>query len=170
MRCGLSLRSGWFLGALFAAACLASPASAFDRIKVVASFSILGDLVKNIGGEHVEMTDLVGPNSDPHVFEPSPTDAHLITNARMVVVNGLGLEGWLNRLITVSKRQAVVIVATQGIKRRTNDVDPSQDDPHAWQSVPNAEIYAANIRDGLMPSTPAVRQTMKPITPHISQG
>ena len=82
--------------------------------------------LKNIGGEHVEVADLVGPNSDPHVFEPSPTDAHLITNARMVVVNGLGLEGWLNQLITVSKRQAVVIVATQGIKRRTNDGDPSQ--------------------------------------------
>jgi NRPS condensation-like uncharacterized protein len=64
MRCALGLRSGWFLGALFAAACLATPASAFDRIKVVASFSILGDLVKNIGGEHVEVADLVGPPYD----------------------------------------------------------------------------------------------------------
>jgi zinc/manganese transport system substrate-binding protein len=153
MRCALGLRSGWFLGALFAA-CLATPAPAFDRIKVVASFSILGDLVKNIGREHVEVADLVGPNGDPHVFEPSPTDVHLITDARMVVINGLGLEGWLNRLFAMSKRQAVVIVATQGIKRRTNDVDHSLDDPHAWQSVSNAEMYAANIRDGLIAVDP----------------
>ena len=150
MQCARLLRSGWFVGVLLAAACLASPAAAFDRIKVVASFSILGDLVKNIGGAHVEVADLVGPNGDPHVFDPSPNDASLIADARIVVVNGLGLEGWLNRLFTASKKQAVVIVATEGIRPRTNGVERSKDDPHAWQSVPNIEIYAANIRDGLV--------------------
>lgn len=162
MRCALGLRSGWlpgrslgwflgwFLGALFAATCFAGPASASNRIKVVASFSILGDLVKNIGGAHVEVVDLVGPNGDPHVFSPSPTDASLIADARIVVVNGLGLEGWLNRLITASNKQVAVVVTTEGVKRRANSVDPTQDDLHAWQSVPNVEIYAANIRDGLI--------------------
>jgi zinc/manganese transport system substrate-binding protein len=139
MRCARLLQSGWFVGVLFAAACLASPASAFDRTKVVASFSILGDLVKNIGGAHVEVADLVGPNGDPHVFDPSPSDASLTADARIVVVNGLGLEGWLNRLFTASKKQAVVIVATEGIRPRTNGVERSKDDPHAWQSVPNIE-------------------------------
>jgi zinc/manganese transport system substrate-binding protein len=139
---------------LLAAACLASPASASDRIKVVASFSILGDLVKNIGGAHVDVVDIVGPNGDPHVFDPSPNDANLIADARIVVVNGLGLEGWLDRLITVSNKQAVVIVATEGIRPRTNGVDRSKDDPHAWQSVPNVEIYAANIRDALIKADP----------------
>lgn len=154
MRYAPGLRQGWFLAALFATACLASPASALDRIKVVASFSILGDLVKNIGGAHVEVADLVGPNGDPHVFDPSPADASLIADARVVVVNGFGLEGWLNRLFTASKKQAVVIVATEGISPRTNGVERSKDDPHAWQSVPNVEIYAANIRDGLIKADP----------------
>ncbi len=80
------LRSGLFLGVLFAAACVAGPALAAERIKVVASFSILGDLVKNVGGTHVEVANLVGPNGDPHVFEPSPADASLITEATLVVV------------------------------------------------------------------------------------
>jgi zinc/manganese transport system substrate-binding protein len=158
MRCAFRLRSGWllgwFLGALFAAACLVSPAAASDRVKVVASFSILGDLVKNIGGSHVDVVDIVGPNGDPHVFDPSPKDASLIADARIVVVNGLGLEGWLNRLVDVSNKKAPVIVATEGIKPRTIVVDRSKDDPHAWQSVPNVEIYASNIRDALIKADP----------------
>lgn len=158
MRCLLRLRSGWLpgllLATLFAAACFASPSSASDPMKVVASFSILGDLVKNIGGAHVEVVNLVGPNGDPHVFDPSPKDASLIADARIVVVNGLGLEGWLNRLIEVSNRQAPVIVATEGIKPRTIAGERSKDDPHAWQSVPNVEIYVANIRDALIKADP----------------
>jgi zinc/manganese transport system substrate-binding protein len=148
------LKISVFLGALFAAACFAGPSSASDRIKVVASFSILGDLVKNIGGTHVEVVNLVGPNGDPHVFDPSPKDAGLIADAGIVVVNGLGLEGWLNRLVNVSNRQAPVIVATEGIQPRTIDAERSKDDPHAWQSVPNVEIYVANIRDALIKADP----------------
>jgi zinc/manganese transport system substrate-binding protein len=142
---------------LFAVMNLVSPAFAQDKIKVVATFSILGDLVSNIGGDHVEVATLVGPNGDPHVFEPSPSDASLITDAKIIVVNGLGLEGWLNRLITVSKRQAVVVVATQNIKPRPNEVEREQNDPHAWQSVANVEVYIANIRDGLIAADPGNR-------------
>jgi zinc/manganese transport system substrate-binding protein len=155
MKRSLRWRSGRWLGALFAATMFVSPASASDKIKVVATFSILGDLVRNIGGSHVEVTTLVGPNGDPHVFEPSPADASRITDAKIIVVNGLGLEGWLNRLITVSERQAVLVVATQGIKPRMRGVEREQNDPHAWQSVPNVEVYAANIRDGLIAADPA---------------
>ena len=145
----------WFLGALLAAVCCAGPASAADRIKVVASFSILGDLAGNIGGAHVEVVNLIGPNGDPHVFEPSPADASLITDARMVVVNGFGLEGWLNRLIAVSNKRALIVIATQGIAPRASEADRTRLDPHAWQSVVNAKIYAANIRDGLITADPA---------------
>jgi zinc/manganese transport system substrate-binding protein len=158
MRFAIRLRYGRWLGglfaALFAAACLASPASGSDRVKVAASFSILGDLVKHVGGVHVDVVDIVGANGDPHVFDPSPNDASLIADARIVVVNGLGLEGWLDRLITVSNKRAAVIVATAGIKPRTSPIDQSKDDPHAWQSVPNVEIYAANIRDALVKIDP----------------
>ena len=145
----------WFLGALLAAACFAGPASALDKVKVVASFSIMGDFVKNIGGAHVDVTSLVGPNGDPHVFEPSPADARLIADAKIVVVNGLGLEGWLNRLIAVSNKQALIVVATQGVTPRGREDDRTRHDPHAWQSVANAKIYAANIRDGLIAADPA---------------
>jgi zinc/manganese transport system substrate-binding protein len=158
MPCVRGLQSGWLSGSfvrlcfalLLTAACLVGPAFATDRIKVVASFSILGDLVKNVGGAHVEVVNLVAPNGDPHVFDPSPKDAGLIADARLVVVNGLGLEGWLDRLIEVSSRRAPVIVATEGIKPRTIGVDRAKDDPHAWQSVPNVEVYVANIRDALI--------------------
>ena len=145
----------WFLGALLAAACFAGPAAALDKVKVVASFSIMDDFVKNIGGAHVDVTSLVGPNGDPHVFEPSPADAGLIADAKIVVVNGLGLEGWLNRLIAVSNKQALIVVATQGVTPRGREDDRTRHDPHAWQSVANAKIYAANIRDGLIAADPA---------------
>lgn len=140
----------WFLGVLVVAVCFSGPSWAADKVKVVASFSILADLVKNVGGDHVEVTTLVGANGDPHVFEPSPADASLITNAKMVVVNGLGLEGWLNRLITASNKKVLVVVATQGVTPRTIEDEGSRYDPHAWQAVSNAEIYAKNIRDALI--------------------
>ena len=82
--------------------CLATivcPARAQDRLNVVASFSILADFVKNVGGDKVNVTTLVGPNGDVHVYTPAPDDARTIADARLLVVNGLGLEGWLPRLV-----------------------------------------------------------------------
>ena len=130
----------------------ASPLSAQDRLNVVASFSIIGDFVRNAGGVRVNVTTLVGPNGDVHVYTPAPADARKIADARLVVINGLGLEGWLPRLLQSSGSKAPIIVATKGIMplRLGSDADP-----HAWQSVANAKIFVANIRDALVAADPA---------------
>jgi len=133
------------------------------RLKVVASFSILADLVKNVGGERVEVTSLVGPNGNAHVYAPSPADAKKVADARIVFVNGLGFEGWLDRLVKASATTAPIVVASRGVKPRERAVAHAQDgdhdhgnaDPHAWQSVANAKIYAENIRDALISIDPA---------------
>jgi zinc/manganese transport system substrate-binding protein len=132
-----------------------------DKLKVVASFSILGDLVKNVGGDRVEVATLVGPNGNAHVYAPSPADAKKAADAKLVFVNGLGFEGWLERLVKASGTKAPIIVATKGIKprervgERDHDHDHGRADPHAWQSVANAKIYVANIRDALIAADPA---------------
>jgi zinc/manganese transport system substrate-binding protein len=123
-----------------------------DRPRAVATFSILGDFVRNVGGERVELATLVGPNGDVHVYEPTPGDVKTIAAANIVFVNGLGLEGWIDRLIAASATRAPVVVASRGIRLRsgTRSQDHAVSDPHAWQSVVNAELYVGNIRDGLI--------------------
>jgi zinc/manganese transport system substrate-binding protein len=130
----------------------ASPANAQDRLKVVASFSILGDFVKNVGGDRVEVTTLVGPNGDVHVYTPAPADAKKVADAKLVVINGLGLEGWLPRLVQSSGGKAVIVAASDGVVPLRSG---SAADPHAWQSVANAKIYVTNIRDALVAADPA---------------
>ncbi len=133
--------------------CLSAlPARAQERLDVVASFSILGDLVRNVGGERVSVTTLVGPDGDVHVYTPAPADAKKVADAKLVVINGLGLEGWLPRLVQSSGSKAAIVTATQGIAPRTLG---SHADPHAWQSVVNAKLYVANIRDALGAADPA---------------
>jgi zinc/manganese transport system substrate-binding protein len=134
-------------------------------VKAIATFSILADLVRNVGGDHVDVAALVGPNGNAHVYAPSPSDAKKVAGARVVFVNGLGFEGWLDRLVKASASTAPVIVATKGIKPIEGSGDhhqghePEHDhgraDPHAWQSVTNAKIYVANIRDALAALDPA---------------
>jgi zinc/manganese transport system substrate-binding protein len=122
------------------------PARAQERLNVVASFSILGDFAKNVGGDRVSVTTLVGPDGDVHVYTPAPADAKKIADARLVIINGLGLEGWLPRLVQSSGGKATIVTATTGITPRKLGAEA---DPHAWQSVGNAKIYVANIRDAL---------------------
>jgi zinc/manganese transport system substrate-binding protein len=130
-------------------------AQAPARLPLVATFSILGDLARNVGGDRVEVTALVGPNGDAHVYQPSPSDAKNLNAAKLVLVNGLGLEGWIDRLIKASGAKAPIIVATKGITPRTMEEDGKiGKDPHAWQSIDNAKIYIANIRDGLIQVDP----------------
>jgi len=139
-----------------------TPVLAQDRMNVIATFSILGDLLKNAGGDRVDVTTLVGRDGDVHVYAPTPADAKTLALATLVVVNGLGLEGWLDRLIAVSGSKAPVVVASRGIHpRQTTDATGSNrlvSDPHAWQSVANAETYVANIRDGLTAADPAGKE------------
>ena len=134
-------------------------AAAQDKLKVVATFSILGDLVRNVGGDRVEVATLVGPNGDAHVYSPTPADAKTLAAAKVVFVNGLGLEGWMTRLVKASGTKAPTVVASKGIKPRKMEDEhhPGRTvtDPHAWQSIANAKIYVANIRDGLIKADPA---------------
>lgn len=147
----------------FALVAAFGPARAQDKFSIVATFSILGDFARNVGGDRVNVTTLVGPDSDTHVYTPTPADAKKITDARLVIVNGLGLEGWLPRLVKSSGGRAVTVVATKGIAPRkieagealSQDHDAGSADPHAWQSVGNAKIYVANIRDALVAADPA---------------
>jgi len=146
------------LAVLFATA----PAPAQEKVRVLATFSILGDFVKNVGGDRVEVSTLVGPNSDAHVYSPAPADAKRVAAAKVVITNGLGFEGWMARLVKASGTKASPVVATKGIKPRKQQdahghAGHSHDstDPHAWQSVANAKIYVANILAALIAADPA---------------
>ncbi|MGY3106036.1 ABC-type Zn uptake system ZnuABC Zn-binding protein ZnuA [Bradyrhizobium sp. LM6.9] len=121
---------------LFALLLIASPLHAAERLNVVASFSILGDFVRNVGGDRINLTTLVGADSDVHVYTPAPSDAKRIADAKLVIVNGLGLEGWLPRLVQSSGAKAEVVTASAGIAPLKLG---SAADPHGWQSVPNAK-------------------------------
>ncbi|WP_439408240.1 metal ABC transporter solute-binding protein, Zn/Mn family [Bradyrhizobium sp. DASA03076] len=136
---------------LLASLLMASPLQAAERLNVVASFSILADFVRTIGGDKINLTTLVGPDSDVHVYTPAPADAKRIAEARLVFVNGLGLEGWLPRLVQSSGAKAQVVTASAGIAPLKLG---SAADPHAWQSVPNARIYVANITGTLAAADP----------------
>ncbi|BAL79520.1 metal ABC transporter substrate-binding protein [Bradyrhizobium cosmicum] len=129
----------------------ASPLRAAERLNVVASFSILGDFVRTVGGDRVNVTTLVGPDSDVHVYTPAPSDAKRIADAKLVIVNGLGLEGWLPRLVQSSGAKAQVVTASAGI---TPLKLGSAADPHAWQSVPNAKVYVTDIANALVAADP----------------
>lgn len=125
-------------------------------LHVVASFSILGDLAKEVGGTAVEVRSLVGPNGDAHTYQPTPRDAKAIAEADVIFINGLHLEGWMTRLITAAKADSRVVVASQGVKPRTMEDEEEGKiiDPHAWQDVHNTEIYVRNIAQALEKAAP----------------
>jgi zinc/manganese transport system substrate-binding protein len=130
---------------------IASPLHAAEQLKVVASFSILADFVRNVGGDRINLTTLVGADSDVHVYAPAPSDAKRIADAKLVIVNGLGLEGWLPRLVQSSGSKAQVVTASAGIAPLKLG---SAADPHGWQSVPNAKIYVTDIANALAAADP----------------
>lgn len=118
---------------------------------VITTFSILEDMVHEIAQDKVDLKTLVGPDQDSHVYEPRPQDAKALERAELVVTNGLGFEGWLDRLIEASGFQGKIIVATTGIKPLTEGKFP---DPHAWHSLKHAKIYVDNIVKGLSELSP----------------
>jgi len=130
----------------------ASPLRADERLNVVASFSILADFVRNVGGDRVNVTALVGPDSDVHVYAPATSDVKRVADSKLLVINGLGLEGWLPRLVQSSGSKAAIVTASNGIAPLKHG---SEADPHAWQSVANAKIYVANIRDAVAAANPS---------------
>jgi zinc/manganese transport system substrate-binding protein len=141
-----------------------------ERLKAVATFSILADITSNIGGSKVTLTTLVGPDADTHTYQPTPADARAVAEASVLVTNGLGLEGWLDRLKGAAKSSAIVVVASTGITPLTMEEEEDEkaaasgqkkpgkprriDDPHAWQSLTNGQAYVANIVEGLSIADP----------------
>ncbi len=127
-----------------------------DTLKVVASFTVLGDVVSQVGGKHVKVTNLVGPNGDPHEFEPSPADAKNLKAAQVAFVSGEGLEGWMDRLITASGYKGKPVVVSEGVNTRTMDEDgKTVTDPHVWNSPVNVKVWVANIEKALSEADPA---------------
>jgi zinc/manganese transport system substrate-binding protein len=126
-------------------------------IPVVASFSILADMVRQIGGDAVSVTGLVPPDGDPHTYEPKPSDLRAVAAARLLVVNGLGLEGWMNRLVGAAGLRAPVVTASLGVKPRsmTEDDGATVTDPHAWQNARNGALYARTIAAALAKADPS---------------
>lgn len=159
------MRKILFLAAAILALVLPHAAGAQERPKVVTSFSILADLVKQVGGNRVEVTSLVGANADAHAFEPTPVHAKQIAGAQLVVINGLGFEGWADRLVKSVGYKGARLVASRGVKALSAETDghghnhkhkhSERYDPHAWQEVANVKIYVANIRDALTGIDPA---------------
>jgi zinc/manganese transport system substrate-binding protein len=131
---------------LLAALLSASPAAADPKLMVVATFSILADLVREVGGDAVEIVTLVGPDGDAHTYQPRPGDARSLAGAKVLVSNGLGFEGWIDRLADAAGFKGTRIVASAGA--------PSDADPHCWQDVACARRYIANIAEGLAAADP----------------
>ena len=133
-------------------------------VPVTASFSILGDLVRVVGGERVRVTTLVGPDEDAHAFAPKPADARSIVQTRLLVTNGLGFEPWAQKLAKSAGYQGATLVASQGVKARVmpeeKGHEPSghqhdETDPHAWQNPDNVVLYVRNIAAALGKADPA---------------
>lgn len=142
-----------------AAAVLCTASLAADKIPVMASFSILGDLVRVVGGDLVAVTTLVGPDKDAHTFEPKPGDARNLLKSSLLVTNGLGFEPWAQKLARSAGYRGQTVVATQGVRARTLPLEKGQKhaetDPHAWQDPGNVVIYVRNIATALSKLDPA---------------
>jgi zinc/manganese transport system substrate-binding protein len=135
---------------LLADSCAAAP------LKIVASFSILANLARQIGGNHVAVASLVGPDSDIHSFEPRAGDAALLAKANLVIVNGLGLEGWMDRLIAASGYSGKIVTASDGVPPLASAQagENAVSDPHAWQDIANARLYVERIMKALVAADP----------------
>lgn len=141
----------------------ATAGMAADKIPVVASFSILGDLVRVVGGDRVAVTTLVGSDEDAHVFEPKPVDAKNLLQSKLLVSNGLGFEPWAQKLVKSAGYKGQAVVASQGVKARTmpGEKGGKETDPHAWQDPTNVVIYVRNIAAALSRLDPTGAATYK---------
>lgn len=156
----LPRRTATFAALALGLAALTPSLHAQAPLRAVASFSILGDIVKEVGGDRVAVDVLVGPGADAHVFQPTPAHARLVGQAQVVFANGLGFEGWLSRLLKTSAYQGRPVTVSQGIPPLKSEADHGHGDhhqghshdeidPHAWQSVANVKVYARNIAKAL---------------------
>ena len=153
----LKMNSLKFVSAAIAALMLSSSPS-FAKIDVVASFSILGDMVEQVAGDRANVTTIVGPDADAHLYQPNTSDAVAVAEADLVITNGMGFETWSATLIESSGTKAQIAVATDGI---TPLLVEGEVDPHAWNSLLNGVIYVTNIEAALSQASPADSDTFK---------
>lgn len=139
------------VGASLALFALTPAAQAHDDVKIVASFSILGDMVEQVVGDLGSVTTIVGPDADAHVYQPSVSDARAVAEADVIFVNGMGFETWSDTLIAESGTKAKVHIATEGV---TPVMVDGETDPHAWNSLKNGMIYVRNIADAMAEALP----------------
>jgi zinc/manganese transport system substrate-binding protein len=142
---------------------MSGTSQAADKLPVTASFSILGDLVRVVGGDRVSVTTLVGPDEDAHVFEPKPTDVKAIAQSKLFVINGLGFEHWAQKLAKSASYKGATLVASNGVKGRTlvDEKGRPEADPHAWQDPTNVVLYVRNIAATLSKLDPAGAATFQ---------
>lgn len=128
-----------------------------ERLKVVATFSILGDVVGRVGGDRIELRTLVGPDGDAHVYQPTAADARAVAQAQVVIANGLAFDGWVDRLVKASGSKVEIVVASSGVTPLDGDHGHVGEhaDPHAWQDVRNVIDYVATIERALVAADPA---------------
>ena len=124
------------------------------KVNVIATISIIGDVVKNVAGDSVNLVTLVGPNGDAHEYEPIPADSVNLAHADIIFENGLHLEHWLDKLYSASGSKAKRVVVSQGVTPRIFQDNPQETDPHAWQDVANVVLYTQNVRDALIAIDP----------------
>ncbi len=138
-----------FIGIIFF-----SPLEAQKKYKVLATASIFSDMAKNIATDEIEVESIVPIGSDPHLYEPTPNDVKAVSAADLILVNGLGFEGWLKKLIDNSGTSAKIVVITNGIEAIQNLSYKNTADPHAWMNVQNGLIYIKNIKNALIELDP----------------
>jgi zinc/manganese transport system substrate-binding protein len=122
---------------------------------VVTSFSILGDLTRQVAGDAVELHSLVGPDADAHTFEPTPADAVLLAKAQLVLVHGMDFDPWFDRLLGASGSRALRVEVSRGLPDPIQAGDHDEHDhgdldPHVWHDVNNALFMVGQIRDALI--------------------
>lgn len=146
---------GLFVGCLALAVGLGTAAASARTLETVASFTVLADVVKQVGGDHVHVRSLVPANGDPHEFEPSPDDAKAVKAADLTFISGEGLEGWFQRLVKASGAKARPVVVSAGIKTRKMEEDgKTVTDPHVWNSAANVAVWVANVEKALSAASP----------------
>ena len=123
---------------------------AVDKPNVVVTTTIIADITQQIAGDKITITSLVPVGGDPHLYEPIPQDAIVISKANLILKNGLTLEGWLNEFIENSGTKATAITVTEGIESILCSCYANSPDPHAWMDAENGVVYAENIKNALV--------------------
>lgn len=125
-----------------------------QKINVVSSASIFNDMVKQIAGDKVNALSIVPIGGDPHIYEPTPSDAKDIQDAQLILVNGMTFEGWIDEVIENSGTKGKRILITEGVQAIESEQYKNSSDPHAWMDASNGLIYIKNIKEALVEADP----------------